>query len=128
MGFSEGATVAASFIAEQEATFAGASCKGAFFFCAGTPAKASSDGEGFVSYNATEDGQVIQLPTAHILGQNDKQFEEGSELKRLCNEKVRWEYVHNGGHDIPHGKAEVRQMVEIITKVIDIRLPCESAG
>lgn len=120
MGFSQGATVAASLIVHEVLNDSSSSSfKGAIFFCGSPPFVATNPDDTFRKLSTKTDGEVIPIPTAHIIGQSDDLFSEAVELKELCAKGLRSELVHHGGHEIPHGKSEVRRMVEAITNVLD---------
>lgn len=120
MGFSQGATIAASFIA-QEASLdpTSSSFKGAIFFAAGAAFTKGEVEPGFRKLDPQLDGEVIQIPTAHVIGQKDSQFGDAVELKSLCAKHWRWDLIHEGGHEIPSGKSDMRRMVDMITNVCD---------
>lgn len=109
MGFSQGGGLAASFLihrmqqnAEHEREFPTFRC--AIFFSGGEPEDPSGVITGsdrrFMNYDA--DGEVIEIPTAHIWGKNDELYPTyGPVLSKICKASDREDFVHDGGHIIP---------------------------
>lgn len=127
MCFSLGATAAASLIVHKlvkdpqkerlQPTF-----RCAIFFCGGIP-EVISTGDRIerrtLSFEA--DGEVIDLPTAHIWGANDQLYPTfGVTLSQLCNKDKRSVFVHHGGHEIPGPKdpESLQQAIRIIKRTI----------
>jgi hypothetical protein len=84
-----------------------------------------------LSYNALLRGEVqrlksphevIQLPTAHIWGQNDLDWSKDSEeLSGTCAAEDRSVYIHRGVHEIPGPRMadSMMETVKIIRRTID---------
>jgi hypothetical protein len=52
--------------------------------------------------NFESDGELIEIPTAHIWGASDTLYPTfGPVLSKLCRQELRSVFVHNGGHEIP---------------------------
>lgn len=69
-----------------------------------------------------EDGEVIQIPTAHIWGANDLTYPKfGKVLSKLCREDSRAIYIHPGGHEIPGPKNEdaLQNAIRVIKRTIE---------
>ena len=87
-----------------------------------TPAKVDTPEEAFSKtvrrFNAKVDKERVQIPTGHIYGAKDVDFEKSRQLVELCEEKVRYEYVHKGGHNIPLGEETNRSIADVVKKVV----------
>lgn len=67
------------------------------------------------------DGEVIDVPTAHIWGSNDQQYPTfGHVLSQLCKLEMRAVFIHQGGHEIPgsNSKDAVTATVQAIRRTI----------
>ena len=68
-----------------------------------------------------DDGEVIEIPTVHIWGRNDKVYpHSGPVLSGLCRKCVREDSVHEGGHEVP-GPTQpeaLKQTVKFIERTI----------
>ncbi|KAI4116237.1 MAG: hypothetical protein LQ338_007747 [Usnochroma carphineum] len=67
------------------------------------------------------DGEVIEIPTAHIWGRNDSLYPTfGPVLSRLCKGSEREVFVHEGGHEILGAKdpTALEKAVRIINRTI----------
>ena len=72
--------------------------------------------------NVETDGEVIDIPTAHIWGKNDQLYPTfGPVLSRLCKQGMRVDFLHEGGHELPRGnvKGEVEGAVLAIRKTVE---------
>ncbi|PWY82553.1 hypothetical protein BO83DRAFT_423370 [Aspergillus eucalypticola CBS 122712] len=129
LAFSHGAQLAASFLIERARSAASSSPAGArsircaIFLSGGIPyqwspsptAAALPDGcklapiaeaerEGTATPSALP--VLLQLPTAHIWGQNDTSYPGTSVvLSRLCKPEWRAVFVHDGGHEVPGSRS-----------------------
>jgi hypothetical protein len=68
------------------------------------------------------DGELIQIPTAHIWGQSDSLWSKGSEaLSRVCMANGRAIYVHEGRHEVPGPRLgnSVAETVKILRRTVD---------
>jgi Serine hydrolase (FSH1) len=72
----------------------------------------------------TADGEIIDIPTAHIWGCNDQWAATGNELSRMCKARVRSVFIHDGGHEMPGpgSKVAVTHTVNVIQRAIDTAL------
>lgn len=126
IAFSQGATVAGIFLAHRMKMNAKQERAHPTFKCA---VFISSDGVyeindspndgGIHLLTPEEDGEVIQIPTAHIWGSNDTTVNAETTL-RMCSAATREFYVHSGSHEVPgtRMKDDVRACVKIIRRVI----------
>jgi hypothetical protein len=111
--FSQGTSVASAAILEQQrgtSRTAHPPIKCAVFFCGRPPYTDAHDLEGSVEAQdqipfAMADGEIIEVPTAHIWGRNDK-VEPGkaSLLVEMCDNSNRFELAHDGGHEPPSAR------------------------
>lgn len=97
LGFSEGASVAASLILRQCAEKRTSPFKFAIFICAIPPFR--SDGNGIML--ADETGERINIPTAHIVGSRDPGYQGSRVLYNLCRHSCASIFDHCGAHTIP---------------------------
>ena len=118
IGNSEGATIAATFLIDYLQRVAKknrqADLKCAVFMSGGAPFTA--DGKDVLL--ADEHGQVITIPTCHIIGWNDSVVDGAIALYHLCNEDSATVVDHGKGHMVPHDEASSRIMVKGIRDLI----------
>ncbi|KAK7745869.1 hypothetical protein SLS53_002587 [Cytospora paraplurivora] len=108
MAFSQGAGLAAALLIHQlqraprEAKLRPV-FRCAIFFCGGVPEDPSAVyGAARRLMSFEEDGEVIQIPTAHIWGAHDHTYPTfGPVLSKLCSSSQRADFIHHGGHEIP---------------------------
>lgn len=99
LGFSEGASVAASLMLRRAAQSRPPLFKFAIFFCAILPLR--YDGIGAIL--ADERSERINVPTLHIIGARDPARLSSMTLYNLCNRHLAALYDHGKGHTIPWG-------------------------
>lgn len=132
MAFSQGAGLAASLIihrirqeqAQQRTSSSSPPLfRCAIFFCGGVPEDPTAAIEGkerrLLSFE--EDGELIDIPTAHIWGRHDKLYPTfGPVLSKLCKASEREDFVHEGGHEIPGPRdpAAVAKTVQVIKRTL----------
>ena len=119
LGHSEGAIIAATFVADSLKKRAEGkkviAPKCAVFMNGAVPHKA--DGKGWLL--ADECGQVISIPTCHIMAYNDALGDQAVALYHLCDDDVATMVDHGRGHAVPRdGKScklicrAIREMME----------------
>lgn len=113
LGFSEGASVAADVLLDQERT-SERPFKCGVFFCGIPPYKPSSAD----MYLADECGEAIKIPTVHITGARDLANFAGSALKNLCSSENASAYEHSQGHEVPRAPAVTKRMATLIRKAM----------
>lgn len=124
MAFSQGAGLAASLMIKkirqdriQQRLYP--MFKFAVFFCGGVPI---DPGE-FRLMDFKHDGELIEIPTAHIWGEADRLYPSfGPVLSHLCKRGgMREIYIHGGGHEIPgpHALDAVAKVVDAVNRTID---------
>ena len=87
-----------------------------------TTKKSSSASALLRTMNVETDGEVIDIPTAHIWGKNDDLYPTfGPVLSQLCKQGMRVDFLHEGGHELPRGnvKGEVEGAVLAIRKTVE---------
>lgn len=128
MSFSLGATLAASLMVHRllkdprkerlQPTF-----RCAIFFCGGIPEVISTgNGTERRALSFEVDGELIDVPTAHIWGANDHLYPTfGVVLSQLCDEHKRSVFVHQGGHEIPGPRDPdaLQQAIRAIKRAIE---------
>ena len=127
MGFSEGAAIAASLMIHKlqqdpRQQMLNPLFKCAVFFSGGVPVRSGIEPkESLQLVNASDTG-MIEIPTAHIWGGNDRLYPTfGPVLSQLCRKDRRAVFIHKGGHEIPSSKSpeEVAKVVRLINKTIE---------
>lgn len=120
MGFSQGGSLAASFLLNHLESRPSDPVENFFRFaviiCSGNP----FDARGMVTrrYHPEEDGLRISIPTAHIVGHNDDEHDRQLLLHGLCDSRRATIYDHGGGHEIPRNPSAVKGMTDAICHVI----------
>lgn len=124
LAFSEGAGLAASLLIRRARHDAASGAllpliKCAVFFSGGVP----RDPETGRLMSAEEDGEVINVPTAHIWGKNDTLYPSfGPVLSTLCTTNTREVFIHDGGHMVPGARDAdaVRGCIAVIRKTVEM--------
>ncbi|KAJ5166246.1 uncharacterized protein N7482_005027 [Penicillium canariense] len=118
IGFSEGAGIAASLIVEEgkreKATGRVPRLKCAIFM-AGMPPMDSATGRYLLQ---DEDGQLISIPTVHIMGTQDAMISGTMALYNVCDPDTADLFDHGGGHIIPRDAQTVTEVVKIIRTMV----------
>ena len=63
----------------------------------------------------------IQIPTAHLYGENDSYLHESLEVLDLCDPRLALEFKHKGGHEVPMDTESNKKIRDIIA------MTCERA-
>lgn len=105
--------------------------KCAIFFCGAVPEDPCVVAQGNVRrlMRAEDDGEVIEIPTAHIWGKNDQLYPNfGPVLSGLCKKSVRAHLLHEGGHEVPGPKYPdaLKDAVRCIERTIKRALEVQS--
>ncbi|KAK4200775.1 serine hydrolase FSH [Triangularia verruculosa] len=122
MAFSQGATIAATYLANKSRYNEPSPFKCAVLFSAGGVFDVELLKKGVVSpLTAETAGEIIRIPTAHIWGVNDSMVESGT-VSAVCEAGKREVYVHDGGHEIPavRSPVQVKACVRVLRRVISI--------
>ena len=135
MAFSQGAGLAASLIISkiqqapiQQRLYPLFKC--AVIFCGAVPEDPGALRRGEVrrSMDFEHDGEIIEVPTAHIWGAHDELYPDfGPVLSRLCRKDIRTDFVHQGGHEVPSSKSPdtVSSVVRVIERTIERALEAQ---
>ncbi|CAG8960788.1 hypothetical protein HYFRA_00002325 [Hymenoscyphus fraxineus] len=127
IGFSQGAALAATYIAQYEAQnrdqlYHEMPFKCAVFICPGPVWRwEPRDGdEGELTHMDPDVEEVsINIPAAVIWGAADELAEGGRIVSEFCDSTTREKYVHPGGHEIPRKPGELKAMVKIVRAVME---------
>ena len=118
IGNSEGATAAATFVVDYLRRCARKevddSLKCAVFMSGGPPVL--SDGSGL--FLADEYGQMINMPTCHIIGYNDSMIDGAIALYHLCDEASATIVDHGRGHLVPRDPFSSKLIIQGIRGLI----------
>ena len=115
LGFSEGASVAASIIVHQARTHCVNAFQGAIFICGEPP----YDTEGHQSLLADEATTRIRIPTAHIVGSTDPGRPASLALYNICDGESSIPFDHGKGHTVPCDGRSIMGMAAAIREVRD---------
>lgn len=131
MGFSEGASVAATImVQEAQRRQHGQSLphlpiKCGIFFCALPPLQLGDKNSPFGTVRLLDsefDGTLLNIPTAHIWSKSGHVSQGmGQILLELSSRELREEVVHGLGHDIPGSRSDegLRESVMVIERTIE---------
>lgn len=114
LGFSEGASVAASLILRQFAETRTSPFKFAIFICGIPPFR--WDSQGIIS--ADETTKRINIPTAHVVGSKDPLYQGSRVLYNLCHQPSASMFEHHGGHTIPWDYVSTQGITKAILAAI----------
>lgn len=127
IGFSQGAALAATLIAQRRQRHpvgeaANPVFKCAIFLGAGLLCDPASLEEGRLrGLRYDVDGEVIHVPTTHIWGRQDASPYPPL-VAQLCSSTLRQVYVHEGGHGIPGSQMSeaLRECVRVMRRTISM--------
>ncbi|KAK4693025.1 hypothetical protein P7C71_g4291, partial [Lecanoromycetidae sp. Uapishka_2] len=114
IGFSEGASVAASVLLHQANISHSRPFKCAIFFSGGPPYDADSK----KSVLADETDECIDVPSVHVVGSKDPARLASMALYEICNKDSALLVEHHQGHAIPWERATTKFIVEAIKRAI----------
>lgn len=118
IGFSQGAALIALLLARGDFPLP---FSFAVFICGGPPFDEESlrDGEELRYVDVSPQAGILKLPTAHLIGAQDKDLQECLKLVNVCREDMRVVFDHGGGHQVPtQPRGITESMAEIIQKVM----------
>ncbi|KAI0130516.1 duf341 domain-containing protein [Xylariales sp. AK1849] len=119
LGYSEGATTAASLILEErfrwEASGRPRRIKSAVFF-AGWPPLSLSDGKVKILL-ADESDAVIDIPTLHVVGCNDPYIMGAKALYNMCDEDCGELFDHGKGHTVPRDGRTISELCDAVCRL-----------
>lgn len=118
IGYSEGAGIAASLILEEEhrrQESGRAPCIKCAVFMAGIPPFHPVTGQYAL---ADEVGQIITIPTCHVVGAEDKFIDGALALYNVCDGDQADLFDHGGGHIIPRDGQTLDELVDTIREMV----------
>ncbi|KAB8231931.1 serine hydrolase FSH [Aspergillus alliaceus] len=115
MGFSQGAALAFSLLVNHAKTHGVPLFKAAVFICGAPPYEPS----GREQIKSTPGEYLVKIPTAHIVGKQDRLYDAGVHLYGLCEPSKAEFYDHGSRHMIPFDAKNTEAMVASIEKTIE---------
>ena len=74
-----------------------------------------TDGEyGMTRYDGGVQGSLIDVPTLHVRCPSEENRHHGLHLLEMCEKSCVVEYHHTHGHDFPRGRAQMKQIANLI--------------
>ncbi|KAL7892780.1 serine hydrolase FSH [Trichoderma sp. SZMC 28014] len=126
LGYSEGATTAATLILEEQRLFKEQGrprrIKSALFF-AGWPPVQIIDGR-VQTLLADEHDMVIDIPTCHVVGCSDPYIHGAVALYGICDEDTAILFDHGKGHTVPRDEVTVKELSEAIERTFAQAAQC----
>ena len=117
LGYSEGAWTAASVIAEEQyrQRHHGREPRIKFgVFIGGFPPTERELG----IVTESDVGQIIDIPTIHVMGTADPYIEAGQALYDVCNPEKAEMFGHAGGHVIPRDLSTLDELADVMKETI----------
>ncbi|KAJ5263323.1 hypothetical protein N7478_010928 [Penicillium angulare] len=116
LGFSQGAGLAATLIIDHAKTHPDERplFRAAVFLCGDSPWESS----GLLKVPATSDTYPINIPTANVVGKQDRVLENSMKLYKLCEPSKATFYDHGGKHMVPFDAKNQEGIVKIIDETI----------
>ncbi|KAL8713810.1 MAG: hypothetical protein Q9225_006707 [Loekoesia sp. 1 TL-2023] len=114
LGFSEGASAAASLLLRQSVSQSPKRFRFAVFICGAPPCHDQTRG----IVLADESQERIIIPTAHIVGSQDPNYRAGLALYNLCDQRSASIYDHGKTHTIPWDSRVTQAIANEIRAVI----------
>lgn len=118
LGFSEGASVAASLILRQYRVKGTSPFKFAIFICGILPLRSVTE-DNILADEADETAERIEVPTAHIVGSKDPGYQGSRALYKLCDPSSASIFDHGGAHTIPWDLASTQGIATEIRSVVE---------
>jgi hypothetical protein len=114
LGFSHGGTLAAAFLLHHAAEKRPQDPAWAPFRCAVFIAALAPFEEDGRRVKAAERGVLLDLPSVHVAGREDNDFEESINLYTLCKRDMAALVVHEKGHIVPRGGEDLMAVARAI--------------
>lgn len=116
LGFSQGAALAASLIAQHNETHPGAAplFRVAVFLCGADPWATS----GLERMSRVDGAYPITIPTAHVVGALDPVCPQSMRLYALCEPSQAVFYDHGSKHMVPFDLKNTNEIVRVIEETI----------
>ncbi|KAG6017862.1 hypothetical protein E4U54_001776 [Claviceps lovelessii] len=119
LGYSEGATVAASLILEEkhrsEENGRPRRIKNAVFLAGWPPVRLSDDTVECLL--ADECDNIIDIPTCHVVGCNDPYINGAMALFGMCDEDSAVLFDHGKGHTVPRDPKTLQELVSVVNEM-----------
>ncbi|KAH8695169.1 DUF341 domain protein [Talaromyces proteolyticus] len=124
IAFSQGAVLLSTYLIKlsQERPDKPLPFRCAIFFSSSRPFDPRLLAKGQAAWIEPDDkGPLLNLATTHIWGTNDIQQEDARVLCSMCDESLRYVYVHEQGHEIPGARAkeDIQGCVRAIRRAIE---------
>ena len=120
MGFSQGAALAARYIirnTQKDPFNLNPVFRCGVFICAGGIWEERDEGR------KTDSGPIprplIEIPTVHVFGSKDKNFDISVRLSELCDSRTREMFDHGGGHEVPRSAKVTTKIADSIILVME---------
>ncbi|KAK4153851.1 serine hydrolase FSH [Chaetomidium leptoderma] len=114
IGYSEGATVAATLLLHEQRRFKKKGVKPMFkyaIFFAGWP---PMDPDSHAMILSDESEAMIEIPTCHIIGSLDPYVHGSLALYNVCDPDTAYMFDHAKGHTLPRDKDTVKELGDIV--------------
>ncbi|KAK5999128.1 hypothetical protein PT974_01517 [Cladobotryum mycophilum] len=122
LGYSEGATTAATLVLEEKRLFEEEGrprhLKSAIFFAGWPPVAITKDGVKTLLSDECE--EFIDLPSCHIVGCNDPYIHGAMALYSMCDEDTAILFDHGKGHTVPRDEQTILELAESIDRVFNM--------
>ncbi|KAK3682254.1 serine hydrolase FSH [Podospora appendiculata] len=118
IGYSEGATVAATLLLHEQRRFLKKGIKPMFkyaIFFAGWP---PVDPDTHAMILSDETDIMIEIPTCHIIGSLDPYVHGSLALFNVCDPDTAYLFDHAKGHTLPRDKETVRELGDVVREAI----------
>lgn len=119
LGYSEGATVAATLILEERRLFETEGrprrLKCAIFVAGWPPLRIGKDGVDLVLSDESED--LIDIPTCHVVGCMDPYLQGSMALFNTCDEDTAEMFDHGKGHIVPRDTKTLGELREYVARL-----------
>ncbi|CAK7225212.1 hypothetical protein SCUCBS95973_005785 [Sporothrix curviconia] len=119
IGYSEGATVAATLLLHEQRRFQKEGIapmfKYAIFFAGWPPVDPTTH----AMILSDETDEVIEIPTCHIIGSLDPYLHGSMALYNVCDADTAYLFDHAKGHTLPRDKETVKELGDVVRKAIE---------
>ncbi|KAG9247052.1 serine hydrolase FSH [Calycina marina] len=118
LGYSEGATVASSLVLDEKRRFEEEgrprSFKCAIFFAGWPPMR--HNGRDLIL--ADVDGEVIDIPTCHVIGAQDPYLQGSMALFNVCDAETAHLFDHGKGHTLPRDPRTLKELGDVVREMM----------
>lgn len=120
IGYSEGAAIGATLLVKElqraQKTGIRSKLKCAIFFAGAPPLR--TDPPGY--YLSDEAGEIISVPTCHVIGVSDPYIQLALALHGLCDSDTAMLFDHGWGHTVPRDADIVEELAITIREMITL--------